>query len=189
MILLIVGVLLWTGLHYLRALAPDLRQSMTDKMGAASKGVVALGLVLSVVLMVMGYRGAEFIPIWSPPGFFGHINNFLMVFALYIFFQTATQPGTAYIMGNVKNPQLTGFKIWAFAHLLANGDLASIVLFGGLLAWAVGQVILSKRTPVTVDRSTASITDPAIHLAIVLVAFVAIAGIHMVLGVSPFGGV
>lgn len=189
MTLLILGLILWSVLHYFRAIAPGARQSLTDKMGAASKGLVALGILASLVLMVIGYRSADFIPIWNPPGFFGHINNFLMLFAFYVYLQTATKPGTAYAMGNIKNPQLTGFKIWAFAHLLANGDLASIVLFGGLLAWAVGQVILSKRTVSLVDRDKASIDQPAVHLVLVAIAYMIVAGIHMALGVNPFGGV
>ena len=189
MTLLIIGLILWTALHLMRCAAPGVRQALHDKLGLGAKGLIAIGILVSVGLMVVGYRGAEFIPIWTPPAFFGHINNLLMLFAFYVYFQTATAPGTAWIMGNTKNPQLTGFKIWAFAHLLANGDLASILLFGGLLAWAVVQVILGKKTPSLVDRSKARITSPVVHLAVSLGVFVIVAGIHIWLGVNPFGGV
>lgn len=188
MILLILGLIIWTGLHLLRCGAPDVRQSMTDRFGDASKGIVAVGILFSVGLMILGYRNAAFIPVWNPPAFMTHINNLLMFFALYVYFQTATKPGTAWVMGNTRNPQLTGFKIWAAAHLLVNGDLAAIILFGGLLAWAILQVIMSKRQPSLVDRDTAKITSPVAHLGLVVVAYAVIAGAHTLLGRWPFGG-
>ncbi len=160
---------------------------MTDKMGPASKGIVGAGVLLSLLMMILGYRAAPFIEVWTPTAGLTHLNNLLMLFALYVYFMTATKPGTAWIMGNVKNPQLTGFKIWTVAHLLVNGDLASIVLFGGLLAWAVIQVIMGKRVPTLVDRDTAPISSPFVHLAFVVVVFVVIAGIHAWLGPNPFG--
>ena len=76
------------------------------------------------------------------------------------------------------HPQLTGFKVWAAAHLLVNGDLASILLFGGLLAWAVVEVIFSKRVPGLVNRDSAPISSPIVHLGLVVVAFGVVAGIH-----------
>lgn len=187
MFLLLLGLVLWTGLHLLRAGAPDLRASLTERFGEGSKGIVAVGIIASVVLMVIGYRSADFIIVWSPPGFLTHVNNLLMLLAFYVYFTTATKPGTAWIMGSVKNPQLTGFKIWAFAHLLVNGDLASVVLFGGLLAWAVVQVILGNRIPSAVDRSKAPISSPFVHLGLVLGVLVVVAGIHTWLGYFPFG--
>lgn len=189
MVLLILGLILWTGLHYMRTASPGLRQSLQDKLGDGSKGLIGVGIILSIVLMVLGYRWSDYVQVWYPPSFFGHINNLLMILAFYMYFTTATKPGTAWVFGNLKNPQLTGFKVWTVAHLLANGDLSSIVLFGGLLAWAVGQVILGKRVPSLVDRSTAPISNPVVHLGIVIAVFVGVALIHMWLGVNPFGGV
>jgi uncharacterized membrane protein len=187
MIWLLLGLALWTGLYLFRSAAPSARAALQDRLGDASKGLIALGLVLSVVLMVIGYRGAAFIPVWTPPAFFGHINNLLMLFAFYVYFITATKPGTAWVMDKTKNPQLTGFKIWAVAHLLANGDLASLVLFGGLLAWAVAQVILSKRVPSLVNRETGKISSPFVHAGLALGVYALVAGVHIWLGVNPFG--
>jgi len=187
MILLLLGLALWTALHLLRSAAPDLRQALTDKMGQGSKGLIAVGIIVSVLLMIFGYRSAAFIPIWEPPVFLRYVNNLMMILALYIYFQTATKPGTAWIMGKTKNPQMVGFTFWAVAHLLVNGDLASIILFGGLLAWAVVQIKSSKKVPSLVDRETAKITSPFVHLGLVVVAFLVIATIHILLGYNPFG--
>jgi len=188
MILLLLGLALWSGLHLLRSLAPERRQQLWDRFGGKSKGMISIGILVSLAMMIVGYRMANFIPVWTPPSFFTHINNLLMVFALYVFFTTATKPGTAWIMGDVRNPQLMGFTIWAFAHLVVNGDLASILLFGGLRVWGFAEVKASKQTPSLVDRSTAPISSPVVHLAVVIVALVVIIGLHMWLGPSPVGG-
>lgn len=186
-LLLILALALWSGLHLMRAVAPGARAALQGRLGDGSKGVIALGLLVSVGLMVLGSNLVPFVAIWTPPSFFTHINNLLMFVAFYMFLTTATQPGTAFVFGNLKNPQLTGFKVWAFAHLLVNGDLASILLFGGLLAWAVVEVIMTKRTPSLVDRGDAKITSPFVHLGIVVVAFAVVAVVHSIWR-WPFGG-
>lgn len=186
-LLLIAGVLLWTGAHLFRAVKPDARSALQERFGQGAKGIMALLILASLVMMIFGYRWVPFIEVWSPPGFLTHVNNLLMILAFYMYLTTATTPGTAFVFGSLKNPQLTGFKVWAFAHLLVNGDLASLILFGGLLAWAVLEVIFSKRVPGLVNRDTAKITSPWVHLGLVVVVFLAVLGIHVWLGVRPFG--
>ena len=92
--------------------------------------------------MVIGYRGMDFIPVWSPPPFLTHVNNLLVLIALYLFAAGDTK---ASLTARMRHPMLAGMKTWAIAHLLVNGDLASIILFGGLLAWAVADRISMKR--------------------------------------------
>lgn len=185
-VLLILGLLLWCAAHFLRSVAPDLRAQMQDQFGLGSKIMLYAVAILGIVVMVIGYRTAPVILVWTPPAFLTHLNNLLVLIALYMYFITATRPGAAFVMGNLKNPQLTGFKLWAVAHLLVNGDLAAIILFAGLLAWAVAQMILGKRVPSLVDRAQAPITNPWVHLGFTIVAYALIAGIHLFLGVSPF---
>lgn len=186
-VLLLFGLALWSGLHLTRSVAPDTRAALQNRLGDGAKGVITLGVLASVGLMVWSANIVPFVTIWSPPGFLTHVNNLLMLLAFYIFLTSATQTGTAFVFGSLKNPQLTGFKVWAAAHLLVNGDLASILLFGGLLAWAVAEVIFSKRVPGLVDRGTAPIASPWVHLGLVLVAFVGVAAIHAIWR-WPFGG-
>lgn len=181
MILLILGVLLWTGVHYFKRLMPERRAAMGD----AGKGAVTAGVVVSLLLMIFGYRMAEFIHVWSPPAFLTHINNLLMLIAFFVFGISAT---TGRLRGALRHPQLLAVKIWAVAHLLVNGDLASIVLFGGMLAWAVGSVVLINRAESWTRPAPGDAKKDVILVVITLVTFTITAAIHYALGVSPFGG-
>ena len=185
MTFLILGVALWAAVHFWKRAAPAHRASFGDK----GKGIVALGVVLSVVLMVWGYRQMDFIPIWEPPSFFKGINNLLMLLAFYVYGASARKADKVWIGTKIRHPQLTGFMIWAVAHLLVNGDLASIILFGGLLIWAVVTVVMINRAEgAWVVPARASAKSETILVVITLVLFSIVAGIHIWLGVSPFGG-
>jgi uncharacterized membrane protein len=181
MTLLILGLILWSGAHYFKRLAPGLREPMGDK----GMALVAVGVLGSLVLMVLGYRQAEVIPVWYPPTWTVHLNNLLMVIAIFVYGMSAT---TGRLRGKMRHPQLTAVKIWAVAHLLVNGDLASIVLFGGMLAWAVGSVILINRSSPWVRPEPGPAKKDIVLVVITVVMFVVITGIHAWLGVWPFPG-
>lgn len=182
MTLLILGLILWVGAHYFKRLAPDMRSSM----GNAGKAVVAVAIVASLALMIFGYRGAAFIPVWSPPSFMVHINNLLMLVAFFVYGLSAT---TGRLRGKLRHPQLTAVKIWAVAHLLVNGDLASLILFGGMLAWAVGSVILINKAEPDWQRPAPGAAKKDILLVVItLVSFSVVAAIHIWAGVWPFAG-
>lgn len=181
--LLILGLVVWSGAHWFKRLAPEARASL----GEPGKGLVALLLVASLVAMIYGYRWSPFIEVWSPPAFFTHINNLLMLIAFYIYIGTAAAPGHVWVASKIRHPQLIGFKTWAIAHLLVNGDLASIVLFGGILAWAVIALIGTNRRDgkpaITVN---ATLGGTAINLGAGVAVFGVVAGVHSYLGVWPF---
>ena len=181
MILLIAGVLLWVGAHFFKRLAPDARARLGDK----GKGLVALALVLSVVLMVFGYRAAPYIDLWYPPVWLKHLNNLLMLLAFALFGNGAAK-GT--LSARIRHPQLTAVKIWAVAHLLVNGDLASVILFGGLLAWAVAEVIVINRSQPWDRPADVSVKGDLKALGIGVVLYALAAGVHIWAGVNPFGG-
>lgn len=182
MILLILGVLLWAGAHYFKRLMPERRAALGD----AGKGIVAGLLIVSLLLMIFGYRSAEFIPVWYPPSFFGHINNLLMLLAFFVFGMSAT---TGRLRGKMRHPQLTAVKIWATAHLLVNGDLASIILFGGMLVWAIISVILINRSETWKRPAPGDAKKDIVLVIITIVSFTVTAGLHAWLGVNPFGSV
>lgn len=178
--LLALGVALWAGAHFFKRLAPDARAAMGDQ----GKGVVAVAIVASIVLMAIGYRGADFVPIWSPPSFLTHVNNTLMVFAFWLF--GAGKAGV-WPAQKIRHPQLTAVKTFALAHLLVNGDLASILLFGALLGWAVVSVVLiNKAEPDWTPPEVAPKKKLVTNVIITVVVFFVVTGIHAWLGVWPF---
>ena len=181
MSLLVGGLVLWTLAHYFKRLLPEQRAAM----GNAGKGLVALAIVASLLMMIFGYRWAAFVPVWSPPAAFVHLNNLLMVAALFVYGMSAT---TGRLRGKLRHPQLIAVKIWAVAHLLVNGDLASIVLFGGLLLWAGGSVALINRSEAWERPAPGEAKKDVLLVVITLVMFAAITAIHAWLGVWPFPG-
>jgi uncharacterized membrane protein len=179
-VLLIAGVALFAGAHWFKRLAPARREAMGD----AGRGAVAVAMLIGIILMVLGYGRAEFVNVWFPPAFMVHIANLLMVLAFWLFALSAVQ---GVISSKIRHKQLTAAKTWAIAHLLVNGDLASIILFGGLLAWAVVSVILINRAEPTWDRpENPSWANDAKALVIGVIVMAVVAFIHMWLGVYPF---
>lgn len=181
MILLTLGVILWAAAHFFKRVAPDARA----QMGNTGKALIAVALVASLLMMIFGYRAAEFIPLWTPPSWTVHLNNVLMLIAVFVYGMSAT---TGRLRGKMRHPQLTAVKIWAVAHLLVNGDVASIILFGGMLAWAVGSVILINRAGPWVRPAPGAAKKDILLVVITLVLFGVMTAIHAWLGVSPFPG-
>lgn len=181
MFYLILGLVLWTAAHLFKRVAPDLRA----QMGNAGKGLAAVAILAGLVLMIIGYRQAEFVGLWYPPGWTVHLNNLLMLGAVFLYGMSATK---GRLRGAMRHPQLTAVKVWAVAHLLVNGDLASLVLFGGLLLWAGAEVAVINRSETWVRPEPGPAKKDIILVAITLVAFFAMTWIHDWLGVWPFPG-
>ncbi|WP_102107721.1 NnrU family protein [Oceaniglobus roseus] len=180
MILILLGLILWAGSHYWKRLAPGSRAQAGDK----GKIVVAIASVLGIVLMVIGYRGAEGTFFWGPSAALVGINNLLVLFAFYLF---ASSGAKTRITRRIRHPQLTAVKVWAVAHLLVNGDTPSFLLFGGLLAWAVGEVILINRAePAWTPAHPVPVRKEITAIIATVVVFAVVAGIHTWLGVNPF---
>jgi uncharacterized membrane protein len=182
MTLLILGLALWWAGHFFKRALPDMRAGMGDR----GKLVATVIIVAGVVLMVIGYRGLASPQVWTPPAFMVHINNLLMILALYLYAASGTRARLGVTM---RHPQLTAVKTWAVAHLLVNGDLASIVLFGGLLAWAVVEVIVINRAqPVWERREWGGPRAEVMAVVGTVVVLAVIAAIHTWLGYWPFPG-
>jgi len=179
-VLLILGIALFAGAHWVKRLVPEKRAAWGDK----GKGVLSILAIASVVLMVVGYRNAGFVNVWVPPAFMTHIANLLVLIGFW-FFALSSINGT--MAARVRHKQLTGVKAWAVAHLLVNGDLASIILFGGMLAWAVASVILINRSQRAWDRPTnVSVAKDVIAFAVGAVLYGIVAWVHTWLGYYPF---
>ncbi len=143
--LLVTGLVLFIGVHVVTMLR-ELRASLIARLGEGGyKGLYSLVSFAGLIAIVWGYaqyRAGGYIPVWEPPRWARHLAWTLMlpVFPLLI---AAYAPGR--IKAAMKHPMLVAVKLWALAHLLANGDLGSILLFGSLLAWAVADRISLKR--------------------------------------------
>jgi uncharacterized membrane protein len=184
MIWLILGVLLWAGAHLFKRILPGVR----GPMGDAGKGVVALALLASVVLMVIGYRAADSTYYWTRSPMLVGINNLLMLLAFYVFGSSMAKDQKVWIGTVIRNPQLTGFSIWAIAHLLVNGDTASFVLFGGLLIWAQAEIlILNRAAGPWVRPERAPVRKEIVLVVVTLAVTIVVMMIHYWLGVTPWG--
>ncbi len=181
MTLIILGLLLWWGAHLFKRLAPARRAAMGD----AGKGLVTVAVLAGVVLMVIGYRGNTAPDLWYPPAFLTHVNNLLMLLAVYLYAASGMKTRITRV---IRHPQLTAVKTWAVAHLLVNGDAASVILFGGLLAWAVVEVILINRAePRPALNAPAPMGKEIGAVVGAVVVMGAIGWVHNWLGVWPFG--
>ncbi|WP_068114135.1 NnrU family protein [Tropicimonas marinistellae] len=181
-ILLVLGVALWWGAHLFKRVAPEKRAMMPDQQAA---GMVTAGLVASIVLMVIGFRAAPFVEVWSPPSFLRHLNNLLVLVAIYMM---SPAPKRGRLLNSMRHPMLAGFSLWAGAHLLVNGDLASILLFGGLLGWSlVAPVLINRAEPDWTPPEPGSIAKDGIFLAGSVVILLVIGFVHGWLGYPVFG--
>ncbi|MEZ5797933.1 MAG: NnrU family protein [Paracoccaceae bacterium] len=180
MMMLVLGVALWWAAHLFKRVAPTARA----RMGDGGKGLVTLALLVSVVLMYFGYDPGAGPFWWGRSAALVGINNLLMVAALFLFVADGMR---APVVARMRHPQLTGFKLWAAAHLLVNGDLPSVILFGGLLAWAVVEVIVINRSQRDWTPKPARPGGNPKAIAGTIFAVVAIMMVHNWLGVQPWG--
>jgi uncharacterized membrane protein len=145
--LLILGLVLFLGAHSLAIVGPEFRTRSIQRLGeSAWKGLYALISLIGFVLICYGFGLARQTPVilYSPPVWLRHVALLLMLPAFPLL-MAAYLPGR--IKSAAKHPMLAAVKIWAFAHLLANGSLADVLLFGGFLAWAViDRISLKRRT-------------------------------------------
>jgi len=144
LLILILGLVIFLGTHVF-VTARQRRAAAIARLGKAYWLVFALSSLIGLALIVYGfalYRRTGWIDIWHPPVFMHHITIGLMWFSVVLVL-------AAYLPGHIKvwtkHPMLAGVKIWAFAHLLSNGDLGSIILFGSFLAWGIYARIAVKR--------------------------------------------
>ncbi len=182
MIYLILGLFLWCGAHLLKRLAPGLRAALGEGPG---KGIVAVTLLISIWLMSKGYGMADGAVFWGRSQALVGINNLLMLLAVYMFAASGMKTALARRM---RHPMLGAVKVWALAHILVNGDVPSFILFGGLLAWAVVQmIVINKAQPEWTRPDPVPQSKELMALGGTVVVFVVIAGIHYWLGYPAFG--
>ena len=186
----ILGLALFLGIHSTRVFAEGWRTATIARIGeGAWKGAYTVLSIASFVLMVWGYGEArQQMPLWDPPAFMRHATALLML-PVFVLFVATYVPRNA-IKAKLHHPMVLSVKLWAFAHLLSNGNLADVLLFGGFLAWAIMSFIAARKR----DRATGKVY-PAGTLQGTIVCVVAglaiyaafVMGLHTwMIGVRPF---
>ena len=187
---LVLGLAVFLATH-LFVTRRDARAAAIARLGLATYRV-AFGLVsiAGLALIVWGfaeYRAHGWIDVWLPPVFMRHITVGLMLIAVLLFTATFIP---SHIKAKAKHPMLAAVKTWARAHLLPNGDLGSILLFGTFLAWAVyARIAAKRRTDFVVAAAPAGWTNDLIVVAVGIVIYLALGyAFHpIVIGVPVFG--
>lgn len=192
MTLLIAGLILFIAAHSTRLFAEGWRASMMERLGEKPwKGLVTVVSVAGFVLIIIGYGQARLapLPLWEPPFWTRHIALLLNLLS-FILLSAAYVPRNV-IKAKIGHPMVAGVKLWALAHLLANGTLADVLLFGSLLVWAVLDFRLSRRRDRINDTvyPAGTLAGSLATLAVGIVLwYVFLMWLHLRwIGVSPLG--
>ncbi|MFT5509383.1 MAG: putative membrane protein [Hyphomicrobiaceae bacterium] len=190
---MVLGLLIFFGIHAV-PMQLELRNGLIERFGAgAYKIAFSVISIVGFVLIVVGYGKLQVLvgknpQIWQPPAWTAHITLALMIVSMVLLV-------AAYVPSNIKrvvgHPMLSAIKIWAFAHLLTNGDLASIILFGSFLAYAVINRISLKRRPATSSGAdSGGLAGDAVVIVVGLALYVAIvvSAHEWLIGVAPISG-
>jgi uncharacterized membrane protein len=192
MLILVAGLIVFLGVHSVRIVADDWRTRQIARIGEVPwKAIYALVSFVGLALVVWGYDATRTAPVdlWHPPVWTRHLAS-LITLASFILVAAAYIPRTR-IKAAVGHPMVLGVKLWAVAHLLANGRLADIVLFGAFLVWAVLDYAAARRR----DRAAGRTYPPAPGIARDAAAIVIGIGVWaafamhlhaLLIGVRPF---
>lgn len=139
--ILVLGLVIFFAVHAIPAMS--LRDSLIEKFGfQAYRGLFALGSIIGFALIIYGKGYAEFISVWSPPAFTRHITMLFLLIAMLML-------GISLVPNNlrrfIRHPMLLSVAFWGTGHLISNGDLASIILFGSFLAFSIQKMISQSR--------------------------------------------
>ncbi len=176
MTMLIAGVALWIIVHLIPGVARGLKARLIGAFGENGyKGVFSLALVGAVALIVFGWQSTEFVAVYEPPSWAYLVTALLVLAGVYL---NAAMKNVA-ISRIIRHPQLTGVMAWSAGHLLINGDLRSVILFGGFGVWAlIEQFVINGRDGAWVKPQPEPIRNEIISIAISVVVFVVIVFLH-----------
>jgi uncharacterized membrane protein len=183
---LVLGVLIWSFAHFIPAMAVEFRKNLVAKLGENPyKGIFSLVMVLALYLIISGWRAALPESIYLPALWARHAALLFVLFGFVLFFSPYAPTNFKRVL---RHPQLTGVACWGIGHLLVNGEARSIVLFGGLAAWAIIEtLLLNRRDGAWVKPGPAPVKNDLILVLAGTVVYAVVAISHQWLfGVSPF---
>lgn len=190
MALLLLGIVLFLAVHLIRVVAPGFRNSMIARLGETGwKGLYSVLSLVTLVMLIWGYRSAPIVDLWVPPRGMAHLTTTLMLFAMICLVASLIPAG--HIAAKTKHPMVLSVKIWAAAHLVSNGESRTILLFLAFLAWGVVLRISYKR------RERAGLSQPRAFVSARYDAIAVVGGIvlwavfamwlhKLLIGVAPF---
>lgn len=193
MTLLVLGLLIFLGVHSVRIVAEPWRAGVIERLGEHKwKALYSLVSVAGFVLLVWGYGLARQAPLvlWQPPPGTRHLASLLTLVA-FVLLAAAYVPGNG-LKARLRHPMVLAVKVWALAHLLANGTLADLLLFGGFLLWALASYRAARQRdrpagPMTVAPGRPVGTAVAVAIGVLAWAAFAFWAHAALIGVRPFG--
>ncbi len=190
MFVLVLGIIIFLGVHTLPTFRAT-RTSLIERFGLGPfKGLYSLVALIGLALIVWGfsrYRADGLIAVWTPPIWARHLTIALMWFTFVAL--ACMNPAPSRIRGWLRHPMLAAVKIWALAHLLANGDAGGMLLFGSFLAWAVyDRIAVTRRGDLGAPPIASFTRADAIALGVGTLAYVAMIFLHpFIIGVAVIG--
>ena len=184
MVLLVLGILLFAGVHFVPSLAPGLKANWLARLGEGGyKGTFSLLLLASFALIIIGWRSAQPEFLYTPSPALRHPAMGLLFIAFLLMVVSSRNSRLSLL---IRHPQLTGVTVWGIAHLLINGDNRSLVLFGGMTVWAVVEMIaINRRDGAWIKGTAPSWGAELVTLVIALVVVGMVVYIHPWLSGMP----
>jgi uncharacterized membrane protein len=185
MALLISGVFLWCVVHFVPTLGLSFKQSLIKRIGLIPyKGLFTLLIFASLVLMIVGWNSVEPVNLYDPPEWGVHANNALMLISIYLLVSADRR---SMVRRLLRHPMLIGLSVWGIAHLLANGDQRSLIVFGALSVWALVEIpLINAREGAWIKPDVPGLKSEIITMIITAVVIGVITSLHDLAGLSPF---
>jgi uncharacterized membrane protein len=170
--LLIIGVLLWSSVHLYPSIFAERSKAISERLGKTYNGIYSFCIGFSVLIIVLGWQNTIPEQVYNNPAWGRSLNMLTMFFAILLL-GAGSSKGISRIKQYIRYPMLMGVVVWATGHLFANGDIRSLILFGGMLVWAIVMMISNARCDGAWVKPTeiAGVKREAILLVITIVVY------------------
>jgi uncharacterized membrane protein len=177
MTLLITGVLLFALVHFVPVFAPAFKARVVRRAGQnAYKGMFSLLLLLAFALIITGWRSTTPVPVYPPPPV---LHNFALALLVLAFLMLVLTARKSRLRRLVRHPQLTGVALWGASHLMLNGDNRALVLFGGILLWALIEIVaISRREGAWIKTEAPSWGTEVVTVIMTAITVAVVVAIH-----------